>query len=145
MSKGFYKLLWLLIFIPCLGYANDAQVLTWTRQTLSKTLCISYQTIDSQLSSVKTNYTLEAWQNLKSFLGDKIIMVRDNRLTLHPKAVKTNQLVAKQGFRNIIYWRVNQGFDIPELKMMIYFSVIVIPAKNPPYLIQSLNVTTLDY
>ncbi|WP_131783577.1 DotI/IcmL/TraM family protein [Legionella gresilensis] len=144
MPKYIYKFILLLTLLPMLSFADNANVLAWTKQTLLNTLSLNYKTMDNQLNSVKSHYTPEAWQNLNSFLGDKINTIRDNQLTLHPSAVNTKQFIAQQGFENVVFWRVNQGFNIPELKTTIYFSVVVIPAKNPPYLIQSLNVTKLD-
>ncbi|MGQ3889744.1 DotI/IcmL/TraM family protein [Legionella sp. CNM-1927-20] len=145
MFRYVYRFILIITLLPTTSFADNNRVLAWTKQTLLKTLSLNYQTIDNQLNSVKSHYTPEAWQNLKSFLGDKISTVRDNQLILHPTAVNKKQFIAQQGFENIIYWRVNQGFNIPELKTTIYFSVVVIPAKNPPYLIQSLDVTKLPF
>ncbi|STX27806.1 protein IcmL (DotI) [Legionella beliardensis] len=141
MINYLQKLLLVCFLLPTFCNASNEQVLNWTQQTLLKTLTLNYKNLDNQLESVKPNYTPEAWEDLRSFLGDKFVAIRDNQLVLHPTAIKTRQLIVQQGFENIIYWRVNQGIKVPELNLNLYFSAVVVKSNKPSYLIQSLTVT----
>ena len=127
--------------LPIFCYASDEQFLNWTQQTLLQTLTLNYKNLDNQLETVKLNYTPEAWEDLRSFLGDKFVAIKDNQLVLHPTVIKKRQLIVQQGFENIIYWRVNQGIKVPELNLTLYFSAVVAKSNKPSYLIQSLTVT----
>lgn len=137
----FWLVIAALLFTPVSHADEDAAVAAWTQQVLMDTLSVDYQTIGTDLKGVKNNYTLDAWEGLGSFLGSYVPMIKNNQLVLHPQALGNAQVVNEGDYSGIQFWRVNQSITIPELNVRIDFSVIVIKATNPPYVIQSLNMT----
>ncbi|MDP1603701.1 MAG: DotI/IcmL family type IV secretion protein [Legionella sp.] len=137
--------LFFILLFPTINYADDAGVISWTKQTLLNTLTIDYKNMKTELDKSKANYTPAAWGAFKSFLGDKVATIQDNQLTLHPTAPSSGTIVDAGNVDNVTYWRINQPIDIPELNMSVTFTVVVIKASNPPYLIQSVNMTQVQY
>lgn len=132
------------LFSANLSHADDAQVAAWTQQVLMETLSVDYQTIGTEVKDIKSNYSLDAWEGLNSFLGSYVPVIKNNQLVLHPQALTNAQVVNEGDYSGIQFWRVNQSIALPELSVRIDFSVIVIKATNPPYVIQSLNMIKND-
>lgn len=146
MNKLFSGLILLIsLAFPISNYANNTQVTTWTQDVLLNTLSLNYTDISTHFDKVKVNYTPTAWETLGSFLGDQVSVIRNNRLTLNPVPMGKAQIVTDGDYSGIHFWRINQSFDIPELNASVSFSVIVIKASTPPYLIQSLSMTKYKY
>lgn len=134
---------WLLLVVllfPVCSNADDLQVASWTEQVLINSLSLDYKTIDSTREKYKTNYTVNAREALRLFLGGYIARIKAQQLTLHPKILSPAKVVDRGDFSGIQFWRVNQIIALPELDLHIDFSVVVIKASKPPYLIQSLNM-----
>lgn len=123
------------------AYANNQEVSDWTQTVLTNSLTLNYSQLSDNLQAVKPNYTLTAWQAFNSFLGDKIEDVSTQKLILTPKPLQNAQVVNEGDYSGIHFWRVNQAYSIPQLNVILSFSVVVIKATNPPYVIQSLNMT----
>jgi hypothetical protein len=138
-------LLSFILLFPAINYADDSSVLAWTKQTLLNTLSIDYKTLKEDFDKSKANYTTSAWGALESFLGDKIPTIQNDQLTLHPTAPSLGTIVDAGTVDNVTYWRINQPISIPELNMNVNFSLVVIKSTNPPYLIQSVNMTQVQY
>lgn len=137
-------LLIVLLIFPSLNYADDNDVAAWTRQVLISTLSIDYTVTPENFAILQENYMPTAWEALEDFVGDQVNVIRAEKLTLHPVALGPATVV-RSGFSfGIHYWRVNQSIAIPELNMTIDFSVIVIKANNPPYLIQNMTMSKHD-
>jgi len=135
----------LCLFFPLTHYADNTQVAQWTQNVLLNTLSINYTDLPTHFAKVKVNYVPTAWEALSSFLGDQVAVIQNDQLVLHPVAVGNAQVVNEGDYSGIHFWRVNQTIDIPELSGTISFSVIVIKATTPAYLIQSLNMTKTKY
>jgi len=125
-------------FIPAVNYADDAEVIEWTQQTLLNTFSVGHDNIDQQLAAVKNHYTNDAWQAMGSFFSTGVNTIHTQQLVLHPTLITPAHLVDEGDYSGIHYWRINQVMSIPEFNTTISFSVVVIKATNPPYLIQSL-------
>lgn len=131
----------LLVFLvfPSLNYAANIDVSTWTQKVLLATLTIDYNVkLPDDLTEVRKNYSPAAWEGLQSFLGDKIEVIRQQKLSLHPVAVGQPMIVTSGVNSGIIFWRINQVISVPELNAVIEFSVIVSLAD--PYLIQTVSM-----
>lgn len=137
-------LLFFMLLFSDLNYANDSRVLVWARQTLLSTLTIDYTNMKDKFNKSKSNYMPEAWGALKNFLGDKTALIQNDELSLHPKALDAGSIIDAGTISNVTYWRINQAISIPELTARLNFSLVVIKNTNPPFLIQSLNVTNID-
>lgn len=133
-----------LLLFPSLNYADDNDVAAWTQQVLLSTLSIDYTVTPENFAVLRENYMPTAWEALQDFVGDQVNVIRTEKLTLHPVALGPATVV-RSGFSfDIHYWRVNQSIAIPELNMTIDFSVIVIKANNPPFLIQNMTMIKHD-
>lgn len=137
-------LLIVLLAFPALNYADDNDVTAWTQQVLLSTLSINYTVTPDDFAALRENYMPTAWEALQDFVGDEVNVVRTKKLTLHPVALGPATIVNTGFSFNIHYWRVNQSIAIPELNMTIDFSVIVIKANNPPFLIQNMTMIKHD-
>lgn len=126
--------------LPSISLANSDKVAAWTQQVLMNTLTVDYQNIDKVPAANKKNYTLDAWEAFTSFMGNYVPIIKDNQLSIQPQAVTQAKVVNEGDYSGIHFWRVNQIILLPEVNLRINFSVIVIKANNPPYLIQSLNM-----
>ena len=133
-------MLFFILLFPGLNYAGDAKVLDWTTQTFLTTLTLDYKNMTDQLNQSKPYYTPSAWAALKSFLGDKAADIQNEQLTLHPKALGSANIVDSGTIADVTYWRINQTISIPELNISMNVTLVVIKAKNPPFLIQSVNM-----
>ncbi|MFC3908656.1 DotI/IcmL/TraM family protein [Legionella dresdenensis] len=142
MKKSVCIALVFLFFItPAINSAGPQDVISWTEQTLSNTLALDYNNIDQQLEAVKSHYTVNAWEALGTFFNQGVSTIRSQKLVLHPEALAPAQIEAEGDYSGIHYWRINQDYYIPEVNMTVRFSAIVIRATNPPYIIQSLDMT----
>ena len=120
--------------------ATDAEVEHWTKQTLTETIAINYDYDESDREAHKKRYTHFAWDSLSEFLGGYVQVVRDKHLTLHPVFLVEPARVVDSGVASgISYWRVDEEVSIPELKVVVAFSLIVI-ATTDSFLVQSLSM-----
>ncbi|QMT61351.1 DotI/IcmL/TraM family protein [Legionella sp. PC997] len=144
-------LLWLILFIsPLTLYAQNKEAISqWVKQILLNTLSLDYTYQASNDSELRKNYTANAWDALSNFLGNYLDVIRENQLTLHPIFI-TEPYVVEQGMAlGVHFWRVNEVVSIPELKVTISFSLIVIEANPQPdgggrLLIQSMDMIKKD-
>ncbi|KTD62542.1 DotI/IcmL/TraM family protein [Legionella spiritensis] len=133
------------LLAPASSYADNTQVANWTQQVLVTTLSINYQEIQKELNANRVYYSNDAWEALGMFLGDGLGIVKNNHLVLHPKVLSNAQVVEQGFFSGMEYWRVNLSIAIPELGGRVDFSVLVLKASDPPYMIQSLNMMKFKY
>jgi len=115
----------------------------WTKQTLLQTFTLNHESMNAQLKQAESNYTPSAWSDLLSFFGDNPSTIRNYKLNLHPKVTGPGQIISSGDLDGVTYWKIVQPLSIPELNMNVSFSVIVIKAGKPPFLIQSVNMTSL--
>jgi len=111
-------------------------------------LSIDYNYKADDDSELRKNYTKDGWNALSDFLGNYINVVREQQLTLHPVFTIEPFVTAKGiALKEIHYWRVNEVVSIPELKLTIAFSLLVIeanPTPNGHFLIQSMDMIKKD-
>lgn len=146
MKKDHVLCLILLIcfLIPTPHYAddNDNLVIPWTAETLMSTLSLDYAKIGKGVPPpIQSRYSMNAWLALRNFFSQEIENVKNQQLVLHPQPLSKPIIVEKGITSGIHYWRVNQAFYIPELNSTLNFSIIVIKATNPPFMVQSLSMT----
>ncbi|KTD74548.1 DotI/IcmL/TraM family protein [Legionella tucsonensis] len=138
-------LLWFVFFIsPFTLYAqSDNQICQWVKGTLLDTFSLDYTYKPSDGEELRKSYTENAWDALTEFLGNYLPIIREKRLTLHPVFIKEPFIAEKGIFSGVHFWRVNEVLSIPELNIIIAFSVLVIetsPLSNGRYLIQSMDM-----
>lgn len=142
-SKLRSLVLFFFLSFPCIHYAGDAEVLAWTEHTLISTLAVDYQTVHEGLKEARLHYSPEAWQALKYFFGDKITLITDEKLSLHPKSLGSGTIVNSGMMNKTTYWKIIQPIRIPELNKNINFSLVVIKNDKSSFLIQSVAVTQI--
>ncbi|MDI9818747.1 MULTISPECIES: DotI/IcmL/TraM family protein [unclassified Legionella] len=129
-----------ILVTPHVSHADNTEVTAWTQQVLLATLSAKYDRTANDLLSIRRNYTNNAWEALSGFFSSEIQEIRNRKLTLNPYPLTPATISDEGVFSGIKYWRINQSFALHELNMTLGFSVIVIKANNPPYLIQSINI-----
>ncbi|ASQ47157.1 DotI/IcmL/TraM family protein [Legionella clemsonensis] len=135
-------LIFIYFFIPSTHYGNDIDydVKSWTQETLMATLSINYTETPADFANLQRRYTVNAWSALHNFFNKEINEIREKHFTTHPSPLTPPIIVEKGVTSGIAYWRVNQSFMISEMNSRLDFSLIVIRANNPPFIIQSVNV-----
>ena len=122
---------------------NNAEVCQWTKQTLLNTLSIDYTYQKGDDDQIRKSYTDNAWDAISGFLGGYVDTVKEQHLTTHPIFIQEPSVVASGVDSGIYYWRVNEEVLIPELHLIIAFSMLVIKTNSSTsggYVIQSLNM-----
>ena len=138
----------LLLFSSFTHADPNPDVGRWVRQTLSDTLSINFEQKQDDLMSIRNNYSYDAWNALTGFLSNYINITHSQQLTVRP-FFKGNPTIVKQGMSSgIHFWRVNDTVVLPELKVELSFSFIVLLKDindGSPYVIQSMNIIKRDY
>ncbi|HHF0524109.1 TPA: DotI/IcmL family type IV secretion protein [Legionella anisa] len=122
---------------------SDNQICQWVKETLLATFSLDYTYKPSDDEELHKSYTENAWNALTEFLGNYLPIIQEKRLTLHPVFIKEPFITEKGTFSGVRSWRVNEVISIPELNIIIAFSVLVIeanPLSNGRYLIQSMDM-----
>ncbi len=146
MKYLFHKtVLVIVLFISpfTLNAQTDDEVCQWVKQILTSTLSVDYNFQPSDEDEIRTNFTANAWNALTQFLGGYIKTIKTEQLTLHPTVIKEPFIAESGTVSGIRYWRVNEVISIPELNLMIAFSLIVEHTsgfKNNQFLIQSMDM-----
>ncbi|QBR83072.1 hypothetical protein E3983_01080 [Legionella israelensis] len=135
----------MLMLISPLSMADDnTEVKAWVENVLISTLAISYQESDEDIRKVQRYYSMNAWDGLSSFLGDKVDVVREKQLELHPSPQAPPNILETGYVSGIHYWRIAQDIIIPELDVEINFIVVVLEAKpmdGSRFVIQSISMS----
>ncbi|MCL9683250.1 hypothetical protein [Legionella maioricensis] len=138
-----------LLFFSSVLHANPTpDVGEWVKQTLSDTFLISFEEKQDNLVPIRNNYTYDSWSALVGFLGDYMETTRNQKLVVHP-LFKEDPIVVGQGISSgIQFWRVNQTVVLPEFKVELFFSILVLlrsANSEDPYVIQSMDIIKRDY
>ncbi|MCP0913866.1 MULTISPECIES: hypothetical protein [Legionella] len=142
VSTLFLIILTAIFIFPLPSHANDDEVMSWARQTLVETLSIDGK-IDPKLTS---NYSLNAWNALNTFLNSLIRQTRAQNLTLHPlldgpgNLVQSGTVQHSNFFTGIRFWRVQQAVAIPEVDKNIIFTLLIIRTTENKFVITSLDM-----
>lgn len=107
------------------------------------TLSINYTETPADFDGLRKRYTVNAWLAMQNFFSEEIAEVKNKHLAIHPSPLTPPVIVEEGVTSGIYYWRVNQSFIIPEMNSKLDFSLIVIKANNPPFIIQSINVVRI--
>ena len=138
----------LLLFSSFIHANPTPDVGEWVKQTLSDTLSISFEQKQDNLVPIRNNYSYDSWNALIGFLSDYINIIHSQQLTVH-LFFKENPIIINHGMSSgINFWRVNETVVLPELKVELFFSFIVLlkePDSGEPYVIQSMNIIKKDY
>lgn len=133
-------------WVSSFAQAQDDKVTAWVQNTLLATLSVSYEDNQPLFDKIKLNYTYDAWNSLKEFLGNYMTVIKNQKLTLHPALngpatlIESGTVKDSHFFSGIRFWKVNQSIHIPELKLGIDFSVLVIATSSGNYLMASLDM-----
>ncbi|BCA94062.1 hypothetical protein TUM19329_04230 [Legionella antarctica] len=138
-----------LLVYSSFSHANpNPDVGEWVKQTLSDTLSIYFEQKQDNLAPIRNNYSYDSWNALLGFLSNYIDTSRKQQLIVHPY-LKDEPIVVGQGLSSgIHFWRVNQAVVLPELKIELFFSIIVLlrsADSEEPYVIQSMDIIKSDY
>ncbi|WED43472.1 hypothetical protein [Legionella cardiaca] len=128
------------------GYPMD-EVSEWTERTLMATLSAGYLDDASEAANVRRHYMPTAWRPMQSFFRDKLELMKERKLTLHPQPVIPATVILRD-CEGVSCWRVHQAFIVPELRNKIDFDVLVVtadPAHGSPFLIQSMDIGVTEY
>lgn len=127
---------------------QNEEVAQWVKQITTQTFSVNYTQHQSDFAYIRSHYTNNAWNAITSFLGNYLNIIQTHRITVHPIFADEPRVVKTGYYSGIHYWRVNQIITLPELKVAIAFSIVVI-ARNTttgdPYLIQSMDINKKDY
>ncbi|KTD15141.1 Macrophage killing protein with similarity to conjugation protein [Legionella gratiana] len=138
-------LLFVVLFTSSLSVSaqTDAEVCQWVKQIILDTLSIDYNYKTRDRTEFRKNYSDNAWSALVAFLGGYVKVVKEQRLTLHPKFAKEpfieNQWVAN----GVQYWRVDSVVLVSELNEMVAFSMVVTKPFDR-FVIQSVDMLKKD-
>lgn len=127
---------------------SDNDVASWAQQTLMATLSASYLEKPSDIEALRINYTQAAWDPMVNFFHEKLNLIYSEHLTLHPMPLTSPVIVASGNFAGFQGWRVEQAFNVPEFRINIQFSLLILNAKadkEPPFVIQSLSMRVEHY
>ncbi|WP_298627722.1 hypothetical protein [uncultured Legionella sp.] len=127
---------------------NTIQVTEWAQQVLMDSLNASYYDTPEDINSVQKHYSLEAWRPMNSFFNNELKIIEQYKLSIHPIALTKPQLLPEPNCEYKLCWRVNQKFKLPELNMIIDFSLLIsriIRSDAEYYLIQNLNMIVQRY
>lgn len=137
----------LMLVSPASQADDNEAVKTWVQNALLSTLTISYKDSPEQSKQAQQYYLRNAWGVLGSFLSDKISLVQEKKLELHPFPQAPPEIVRSGSTSGIHYWRVAQNFIIPELDLEIAFIVTVLetqPIDGSRFVIQSVSMNKKD-
>lgn len=142
--------IFVLLLSPFTLYADDdaQEVCQWVKPILLDTLAVDYNIKASDDLELRKNYTDTAWSALTMFLGNYLKIIKEQHLMLHPVYVEEPYVarsgVLKSGLMSgIHYWRVNTTIKIPELRLTIAFSLMIIginPSSYGHFSIQSMDM-----
>lgn len=142
-------MLFISFFISSLSYASsDEYVTDWAQKTLMNTLAASYLDTPEEVEMIRKEYSQEAWVPMSEFFHKELQIIEEQKLTLHPKPITEVTITRTKHCISVHCWRVNQAYKIPELHMNIGFSLLIVgasPAKDSPFLIQSLDMKVHNY
>lgn len=123
---------------------DDQKVTLWAQSILIDSLSASYRDTDAEIFEVQKYYSQGAWEPLNDFFHEELKIIKEQKLTVHPKALTPPNLMMELHCLKIPCWRVNQSFNLPELNMSIDFSLLMITYKNN-FFIDSLNMRVRRY
>lgn len=147
-ARGFILLSALLLCSSLHSDQSSTNVSDWLKKTLMHTFEITFAQQQGDLISLRSNYTNNAWNALTGFLGGYIDFVKQNKLTIHPFFGEYPQITETGTYSGIHYWRLNQQIVIPELKVQIGLSIVVLLRSlnsDDPYVIQSMDIIKQPY
>ncbi len=127
---------------------NSIQVTEWAQRVLMDSLTASYFDTPEDIKSVQKYYSLAAWEPMNSFFDNELKRIEYYKLSLHPKPLTPPKLLKEINCEYKLCWRVNQKFKLPELRMIIDFSLLIsriMQNDTEHYLIQNLNMTVQRY
>ena len=153
MNKVYLRLMLVIsLFIASLAQAanipKDSYVTDWSENLLMNTLSVSYLDTDDESAEVQKNYSAAAWEPMSDFFHKEIKMIKEQSITLHPKALTEPTITRVAQCISNQCWRVNQSFQLPELHMSIDFSLLIVnakPAEDVPILVQSVDMKVHHY
>ncbi|WP_019218280.1 hypothetical protein [Legionella tunisiensis] len=124
---------------------SDQRVCSWAEKILMETLSVSYNDPPDD-TSVQHYYMPSAWWPMVEFFNDKLDLIYQQKLILHPQLQSPATVVSQGNCAGVACWRVNLAFYIPELHQDIKFSLLILPTSkgNSPFIIQSLDMV-LNY
>lgn len=135
-------ILWCILFVPFSSYADfsDDQVADWTAKVIKETLSVSYLESRAEVNAPSKYYSYNGWNNIASFLGDRMVNVREKKIITNPVPAEAPTVVNSGEYSGVRYWRVNQGWVIPELEVEVWFSAVVLQKNSNELMINSMSM-----
>lgn len=115
----------------------------WSRKVLSKTLSATWHDTSTEINEASKYYLPSAWIPMHAFFRDKLAIVKEKQLTLHPQLRVLPTVNSSNDCGRSPCWRVDLSYSLTQLQKEIDFSLLVMPAQqgsNTPFVIQSLNI-----
>ncbi len=119
---------------------NDKLVTDWTSSVLKETLSVSYLQTPEQVKSTSKYYSYNGWDNIANFLGSRMPNVRKYKITTTPVPDGPAKVVRSGIYKGAPFWRVNQAWQVPQVSVEVWFSVIVIQKPDGSLLIDSVSM-----
>ena len=138
----------ILLLSPLVHADQNQDVEQWVKDTTVNTFSVDYTQHQSDFDEIRSHYTMNAWSAITGFLSGYLDTIQNNKITVHPIFNDEPKVVNTGYYSGIHYWRVNQILTLPQLRVIIAFSIIVIeksPNQSQPYLIQSMDINTQKY
>lgn len=137
-----------LLLSPLLHADQNNEVEQWVKNITTKTFSVNYTQHKSDFVDIRSHYTVNAWRAITGFLGGYLDTIHNNKIIVHPIFNDEPKVIKTGYYSGIHFWRVNQIITLPELKVAIAFSIVVIErsaTQSEPYVIQSMDINTKSY
>lgn len=133
-----------LIFIvrPIFAMPSDEEVANWTSKVLILTLAANYQDLqtNTQYKRYRKYYSGQATTGISTFFKELRPIMLQNKLSTTPLPLGPSKVTGHGRMNGVYYWQVTQSFSMSGVDKEVWFSVIVTENKDPPLLIESLNM-----
>lgn len=133
----------ILVFSSASQTLYSMSVTAWTKKTLIKTLSVDFKSQIDNTAQNPNEFTPNAWAGLSSFLGEYLETIRDQRLIIHPRFLIEPTIIDSGSVSGIRYWRVNEEVLLPEVKVKVAFSLVILAtriANKDSYIIQTVDM-----
>jgi len=150
MRSLYHKVLFFSVFLmlsSVVQAADNPQVRQWTKNILLQTLSVDYRYKDKNNDKLSKGFTHNSWNAISDFLGGYMQTIRTQQLIINPEFIEEPTIVQSGIVSGIRYWRVNEILSLPELRITVAFSLVVIattPSTHGSFVIQSMDMVKQD-
>ncbi|WP_115710454.1 hypothetical protein [Legionella sainthelensi] len=133
---------------PFVYAVTNNEVTDWVQKVLMQTMSISYQTTPNEEEQAAKNFSHSAWEPMNDFYFNESQIIKQYKLTLHPKPLNSPTLIKEDLCFGARCWRVNQNYNVPELHLNVSFSLLITSQKTTnksPFIVKSLDMKIEHY